>query len=317
MFIVMGGLIQLFYGEYEHEKFCLNDSEMAQLDEAVRTRPGVAEKPFERNVEASRGSPNILSRGDVFCEYAVVFAIPPPHLYTAVALERSMILSLPKEAYLRTVEVFPQLRTRILRQSHLNDTMHTEVARHFGNEPALRMGVAISKMLEKTVAQESEASCIAREMIGAENSDQWDPITPAQGAMANATIYGLQRWLDAREGSDAARAGAAEAASAAAGARGDGGASGVQAAESLPATTETSNAVDQKERRRRSTFASIAGAPFDGAAQAERMRQLEASLSDVVKGQARLEALLLELTKARRGDGADPEELAPSLVRVE
>ena len=144
MYIVMGGLVQLFYGDYTHDNFALTEKNIAAMEDAMRERPGVSESPFVRNPEADKGFK--ISRGDIFSEYALLFAVPPRHIYTAVAIERTMVLSFHRDAYLKILEVYPQLRDQILEDTNLADPMITSLAMHFGNEDAMKMSVAVGKM---------------------------------------------------------------------------------------------------------------------------------------------------------------------------
>ena len=144
MYIVMGGLVQLFYGDYTHDNFALTEKNIAAMEDAMRERPGVSKSPFVRNPEADKGFK--ISRGDIFSEYALLFAVPPRHIYTAVAIERTMVLSFHRDAYLKILEVYPQLRDQILEDTNLADPMITSLAMHFGNEDAMKMSVAVGKM---------------------------------------------------------------------------------------------------------------------------------------------------------------------------
>jgi CRP-like cAMP-binding protein len=197
MYIVMGGLVQLFYGEYEHENFELSDKNIGALEGAMRERPGVAEAPFTRNPEADKGFK--ISRGDFFCEYTVLFAVPPQHIYTAVAIERTMVLSFPKEMYLKTIDVFPQLRDQILKHTKLANPMVAKLAQHFKNNDALKMNIAVGNMQAISARSAMRYRSLSAEEIREDNEVQWNPIKKSLDAVAQATIHGLERWLDQRQ----------------------------------------------------------------------------------------------------------------------
>ena len=201
LYICIGGLVVLVYGDYDHGDFELDATHMKMLEVATRVRPGIKEPPFQRN-EVDESTSDLVSRGDLFCEYTCLFGIPPPHHYTAVALERSMLLSLPKQSYNEIIGVFPQLRTLILRCSSLNDKVQKEVATHLAFDATVRMSGMVDKMVELADEAELRHSQLATGDISAKTVEHWNPLSPAEEAMVQATAYRVKTLLQEKSDDD-------------------------------------------------------------------------------------------------------------------